>query len=698
MQRSPKPVVQLPTKSVERGASKPVEQTVATPELPATKPVRHTPIKSVERPPTKTVDPTPITCVEDPPARPIEQTPTSPVEPPAKKPAEEPTPRSPDPVRTKPVQRTSPATIISSPSRIVTSPIQKTEIDPTPIPKSSVKVDPDNDSPTPRKKFGTPNSKEATLVDTPLKPESTKQTSPPTTQTSEPVKGISLLKYTKSESIVNAFNPGLATLLSKGPPASSRPMPVKSNSAPELTTTADDIDSGKQLTHLTKGRARGPKKRSSVKGAEEKSETRKPVPPSPPPKPAIMEETEPSPPVPPKDIKRSMTREEPVSVSPIQPFPTKRPLSLDKPVPAPPIQPVATKRQIIKNEPDSPPPPKSSIWNKPPIKDRPVITTSVDKSFEATFMSTPEIFSRPSTTGTAPQERQTISSPSGSLKQRFADFSSLRRDSIPRSLFGNLLSSPIQSPKAKLPAIELVPSSITNKIPDKERLFVQAWSIVSRVKHVSLPNTEEHVLYSKDMHAFLYMFNTEPGDSEPSAIKFLWVGKDCTLGEKEGMEFIRLMGDQNADTQVIQQGHETPLFFRALGGIIVTREGTRRPLNSVEDGVFCVRPYLSGIAIDQVSFRKEEFCSGFSYVVKRDGDVFVWHGNGSLSEEIAAARRFAAEVGQQVREMMEADPSGCMELWKCFDDHEYASGEFWRRKYDVNGFSPMLYIIEGQKV
>jgi hypothetical protein len=158
------------------------------------------------------------------------------------------------------------------------------------------------------------------------------------------------------------------------------------------------------------------------------------------------------------------------------------------------------------------------------------------------------------------------------------------------------------------------------------------------------------------------------------------------------------MGDQNADTQVIPQGHETPLFVRALGGVIVTREGTRRPLNSVEDGVFCVRLCLGGIVIDQVSFRKEEFCSGFSYVVKRDGDVFVWHGNGSLIEEITAARRFAGEVGQQVREMMEADPSGCMELWKCFDDHEYASGEFWRRKYDTNGFSPMLYVIEGQKV
>jgi hypothetical protein len=281
------------------------------------------------------------------------------------------------------------------------------------------------------------------------------------------------------------------------------------------------------------------------------------------------------------------------------------------------------------------------------------------------------------------------------MKQRLADLSPLRRDN--KSFFGNLLRSPTQVIKPKFASVEIIPSPTQEKIHDKERLFVQAWSIVSRVKHVSVPNTEEHVLYSKDMHAFLYMFNDEPGAVEPSAIKFLWMGKDCTLGEKDGMEFIRLMGDQNADTHVIHQGHETALFMRALGGVIVTRTGTRRTLDTVEESLFCVREWLGGVSIDQLAFRKSEFCSGFSYVIKKSGNVFVWHGNGSLSEEIAAARRFAGEIGT-VKEMMEADPSGCAELWKCFDDYEYASGEFWRRKYDLSGFSPKLYLLEGQKV
>lgn len=286
------------------------------------------------------------------------------------------------------------------------------------------------------------------------------------------------------------------------------------------------------------------------------------------------------------------------------------------------------------------------------------------------------------------------------MKQRLADLSPLRRDpkSSSRGIFGNLLRSPSQPTKPKYPSIEIIPSPASSKIHDKERLFVQAWSIVSRVKHVSLPNTEENILYSGDMHAFLYMFNDEPGAAEPSANKFLWVGRDCNLGEKDGMEFIRLMGDQNADTHVIHQGQESPLFMRALGGVMVTRIGSRRALDVAEDSLFCVRQCLGGISIDQVAFRKGEFCSGFSYVVKKDGDVYVWHGNGSLSEEIAAARRFAGDISSQVKEMMEADPEGCAMLWKCFDDQEYASGDFWRRKYTLNGFNPMLYLLEGQKV
>src|SRR5438046_6673447 len=158
-----------------------------------------------------------------------------------------------------------------------------------------------------------------------------------------------------------------------------------------------DIEEGKQFTHLTKGRARGPKKRISGKRVAEKSETPTFVQSAPTQRPTIKEEPESIPPVPPKEIKRPITR---VSTPQIQPTPPPKPYKVrEKPVPSLPVQAVAPKRQIIKDEPDSPPPPQSSIWNKPPIKDRPVTTSSSEKSFDATFPSTPDFF-RPSNTAT----------------------------------------------------------------------------------------------------------------------------------------------------------------------------------------------------------------------------------------------------------------------------------------------------------
>ena len=465
----------------------------------------------------------------------------------------------------------------------------------------------------------------------------------------------------------------------------SRPTPVKSVSAPDPSSksmTEEDIDTGKELTHLTKGRARGPKKRNSARRSETEKSDELSVP----------------------------TESQPLQQQSKQMLPKPQPQIQSKPQPKPQVE-VKPQMQTFKKpiifkeelEPP-PPPPQSSIWPKParPIitttseSGKPTLTTSPEKLFQPAFPVTPEPATRRSTTVTPNREREKSLSPSGSMKQRLAELSPIRRETL--NLIGNYLLRPSSQPsKPKYPTLEVIPAASPAKLVDKERLFVQAWSIVSRVKHVSLPNTEEYILYESDMHAFLYMFNEGAGASEPSAIKFLWVGKDCKLGEREGMEFVRLMGDPNADTQIIQEGSETPLFIRALGGIVVTRKGTRRALASVEDELFCVRQCLGGISIDQVDFNKSEFCSGFSYVVKRDGDVFVWHGNGSLSEEIAAARRFAGTLGDKVKEMMEADPTGSGELWKIFDEGEYASGEFWRRKYELSGFSPTLYQVEGKK-
>src|SRR5277367_5883664 len=213
-------------------------------------------------------------------------------------------------------------------------------------------------------------------------------------------------------------------MLSKGPPGgmatmAARPVPVKSKSAPEPSTTVEqDIDEGKQLTHLTKGRARGPKKRNSVKRTTEQTK---------PPTPEKFEKPLPAKPT-------------------IIESPTQKPALPPKPIP--------TKRgPIIKSEPDSPPPIQSSVWNKP-LR----VHTSPELLFDPAFHpSAPDLTTRPLSVSTTSRERQkSTSSPSGSMKQRLADLSPLRHAP---NIFGNLLRSPSfpKPPKPKYPALEIVP-------------------------------------------------------------------------------------------------------------------------------------------------------------------------------------------------------------------------------------------------
>src|SRR5579862_5840160 len=139
-------------------------------------------------------------------------------------------------------------------------------------------------------------------------------------------------------------------MLSKGPPMMSvRPIPVKSASAPEPSRRSETNDDSQQLTHLTKGRARGPKKRSSVKRVT-----------------VITEE--------PQTITEKPIIEKPAKEN-------TRPRSNQSMT--------SVKKPIIKEEPDSPSPPIPSIWTKPPRPQVNAVNLSPEKIFNATFPTTP---------------------------------------------------------------------------------------------------------------------------------------------------------------------------------------------------------------------------------------------------------------------------------------------------------------------
>ena len=75
-------------------------------------------------------------------------------------------------------------------------------------------------------------------------------------------------KIAAGNKLAERFNPALANLLARGPPAPGSESPVKStDSAPAVEAADDTPGEGPQLTHMTKARARGPKRKAPSSAA-----------------------------------------------------------------------------------------------------------------------------------------------------------------------------------------------------------------------------------------------------------------------------------------------------------------------------------------------------------------------------------------------------------------------------------------------
>jgi hypothetical protein len=119
------------------------------------------------------------------------------------------------------------------------------------------------------------------------------------------------------------------------------------------------------------------------------------------------------------------------------------------------------------------------------------------------------------------------------------------------------------------------------------------------------------------------------------------------------MLFAKNAAKQNQGTlAVIRQGHETPNFFEALGGIVITRRGTRP---AAKEYMLCGRRHLGHLAFDEVDFTLKSLCSGFPYIAcAENGRVFVWKGRGSTAEEVSGARLMAMDLSTS-GELVEID-------------------------------------------
>ncbi|MCO5565463.1 hypothetical protein L7F22_019136 [Adiantum nelumboides] len=120
-----------------------------------------------------------------------------------------------------------------------------------------------------------------------------------------------------------------------------------------------------------------------------------------------------------------------------------------------------------------------------------------------------------------------------------------------------------------------------------------------------------------------------------------------------------------------RQGRESMELIQVLGGYLITKEGSRNSSRDNSDSntsTFQVRGVQGALFMDQVDSLTSSLCSSLSVIVQLMGDVFVWHGVGSVPAIRQGALQYAKVLSPQAKKITQYEEGTEDELfWTCFD-------------------------------
>ncbi|KAL4941749.1 hypothetical protein BDV06DRAFT_175777 [Aspergillus oleicola] len=575
-----------------------------------------------------------------------------------------------------------------------------------------------------------------------------KEQEKPIAETIEPVRPLPPANTTRSASpaktgvtkgsLAGRINPALAGLLSRGPPAAID-SPQKSMLVSDSKESAGSTPgSAPTLTHMTKARAKGPKRRPPQAAAPTDAS-------SPVKEPSVSPKTGPSS----FDVDTpatSFTREQPLVNTPNWPLPdqginVEDAGETNTPQPPPPVTSLPQEpRDSLPPVPekDKSPIPTSTPSRRPPNLERRVYEADSQDSTPSRGF-TP---SQPATSPSSPRSGQPrtsfthYSSPTPSpLRSSFREnqaypsprtpgsfnFFNRSRDSSP---YRKSLPSPPVPPKAPYAStdqlssprssISLVPqadeslegiSSFFKTFPrssdrvnidpqlmltDKNdgsrirTLKKQIWEITGEGNKQDLPVNQEYILYEGALYLCVHTFE-EDGNAR-SEVQ-LWCGDDVWGGAVDNaLPFARKTARENGcKLEIISQGKEPARFIQALGGILITRRGSSSRSSSSAIFMLCGRKHLGQMVFDEVDFTPNNLCTGFPFVISAMfGKVYLWKGKGSSAEEIGAARLIGMDLGLtgEFEEVAEGEESDS--FYEIFPQHketwDYMRSDDWLLK------------------
>ena len=153
---------------------------------------------------------------------------------------------------------------------------------------------------------------------------------------------------------------------------------------------------------------------------------------------------------------------------------------------------------------------------------------------------------------------------------------------------------------------------------------------------------EEHILFQDSMYLCTHVYEDSRGGKHTDV--YLWAGNSVAEPTIEDVQLFSKNYARQSQGRllVIRQGQETPNFFEALGGIVITRRGTKP---GSKEFMLCGRRHMGHLAFDEVDFSLKSLCSAFAYLITTStGKVYLWKGRGCSAEELSGARLMGMDL------------------------------------------------------
>ena len=157
-----------------------------------------------------------------------------------------------------------------------------------------------------------------------------------------------------------------------------------------------------------------------------------------------------------------------------------------------------------------------------------------------------------------------------------------------------------------------------------------------------LPAQEEYTFFDEDVYICVHMYTV--ADSAKKAEVFVWAGDAATNTaiEQAQIDAKKLAKENgNAPINTMRQGLEPPGFLQALGGILITRRGSRD--RAWKQYMLRGRKHHGQLVFDEVDFSVDGLCSGFAYLISfpvtlQKTKVYLWKGSACSPEEVSGGR------------------------------------------------------------